>query len=661
MDDAEFSEWERKQAFMASLAESGSFNAFSIYCDAPEDLKADREVLLVALVAAGIRAGYVLHKASEEHKADRDVVLVAVKLQGNALYHASEVLQDDKEVVLVSVAQSGISLRYASDRLRADPQVVLRAIRFDPGQDGGDCLRLACENLQNNRDFLLRAVTVNGFAVRWTSDALRADPEIVFAAVRQNGNALEFVAEEMRGDRDVVLAALGSNGRCLRLAAEAMRSDREVVMAAVRADGLSLEYADEAMKADQEVVLAATESDWRAFQLASEALQSDWEVLLVAIRSDWHVFDNQSDALKSDRDFILRAITQNLDVLQCVAPAFKGDRGFIRDLIKIAPIHALTFATGPVKVDPEVLVPAMAQQPLHAADLLEAAPPFVKSDRVVVIAASRHDSRALKYAAKFLKKDRDVTVRCVEGTPASVEHADEAFRKDRGVIEVAITKDPSALKFALGGLADDRALLAKIGLEPGQEIPTRARCLIVCTKYGLAEDVGPFGTMFTEILQTNKVIRSKFSLHNPAITCKSFCGTMDRLLDQTWECLGECGMMCKWPQACNRNPQCKDSAEPTSHSCWRYAFRWYLQKAIACDGALVQICERTYDTEFDYWTGVTELSPTQQIVQMIAESLGIKVFRSEMPDKWGTGGKKRVEQRVDQLAADVLTWTPMPT
>ncbi len=53
---------------------------------------------------------------------------------------------------------------------------------------------------------------LNGDALRYASEELRADHEIVLAAVHLNGNALRYASEELRADLQIVLAAVHQHG-----------------------------------------------------------------------------------------------------------------------------------------------------------------------------------------------------------------------------------------------------------------------------------------------------------------------------------------------------------------------------------------------------------------------------------------------------------------
>ena len=67
------------------------------------------------------RDGNALCAVPNELRADREVVLAAVRADGDALQYASdELVQADREVVLAAVNQRGDLLWYASNELLAD-------------------------------------------------------------------------------------------------------------------------------------------------------------------------------------------------------------------------------------------------------------------------------------------------------------------------------------------------------------------------------------------------------------------------------------------------------------------------------------------------------------------------------------------------------------
>eukprot|EP00971_Amphidinium_carterae_P280022 5558634-Amphidinium_carterae.1 len=61
--------------------------------------------------------------------------------------------------------------------------------------------------------------------LQFATEALKADREIVLAAVRVDGYALQYATEALRGDREVVLAAVQQKERALEWTADDLLED----------------------------------------------------------------------------------------------------------------------------------------------------------------------------------------------------------------------------------------------------------------------------------------------------------------------------------------------------------------------------------------------------------------------------------------------------
>ena len=75
-------------------------------------------------------------------------------------------------------------------------------------------------------------------ALRYASEALRADRSIVLAAVTNDpfGQAASFAADELRRDRSVMLAAVSACGMALVHVSDGLKRDTEVCIAAILSD-----------------------------------------------------------------------------------------------------------------------------------------------------------------------------------------------------------------------------------------------------------------------------------------------------------------------------------------------------------------------------------------------------------------------------------------
>merc|ERR1719422_2416660 len=75
----------------------------------------------------------------------------------------------------------------APDAARKDQQLILAAI----GACGAGAMHLADRELRRDREFVLAAVALNGFAFGAAARELQADREFVLEVVAQDGDALD--------------------------------------------------------------------------------------------------------------------------------------------------------------------------------------------------------------------------------------------------------------------------------------------------------------------------------------------------------------------------------------------------------------------------------------------------------------------------------------
>lgn len=130
-----------------------------------------------SVLAAVQKNGTNLEDAPDDLKADKEVVMLAVGNRGDALEFAAKRLQSDKDVVLAAVRQRGAALQFAAKTLRADRDVVATAV-LNSNFSGQDPLVFASPQLQRDKHLVLAAVKANGTALEHASAHLKADKEM---------------------------------------------------------------------------------------------------------------------------------------------------------------------------------------------------------------------------------------------------------------------------------------------------------------------------------------------------------------------------------------------------------------------------------------------------------------------------------------------------
>ena len=122
-------------------------------------------------------------------------------------------------------------------------------------------------------------------------------------AVSRNGYALQYATEALKGDREIVMAAVSQNGLALQLAAEWLKGEREIVMAAVSGHGVALRFATKELKDDEEILQHALEWSRNCSDLVG------LKVVLMSGRCCSEVF-----RLRTVMGFVLKLCAASLDL-----------------------------------------------------------------------------------------------------------------------------------------------------------------------------------------------------------------------------------------------------------------------------------------------------------------------------------------------------------
>uniref|UniRef100_A0A7R9U6T0 DUF4116 domain-containing protein n=1 Tax=Pinguiococcus pyrenoidosus TaxID=172671 RepID=A0A7R9U6T0_9STRA len=232
------------------------------------------------------------------------------------------------------------------------------------------------------------------------------------------------------------MAAVAQHGAALQFASEEMRKDKEVALAAVRADPLALASVDPELQGDKDVVLAAVRGDAWALAHAAEELWGDRDVLVEAMMSTADVGD----------------------VLESFAPGwFKYDKEFVfvaiaaSDRKSILQVYAWVEKT--LKEDREIVMAAAAK----SSAILQVAPPEMRNDREVILAALRckDGAKALKMAPRHLVRDRSFLMEAVEVDGDALKYAHEDDLNNKRLALVAVNSNGRSLRLLSRALRDD--------------------------------------------------------------------------------------------------------------------------------------------------------------------------------------------------------------
>jgi len=87
------------------------------------------------------------------------------------------------------------------------------------------------------------------------------------------------------------------------------------------------------------------------------------------------------------------------------------------------------------------------------------APPHVRADKEVVLAAVAQQGTVVRFAAKALRADREVMIAACSSDARALAYAEGDTGMDLAVLAAAIARDPGALEHACAAAKADRALV----------------------------------------------------------------------------------------------------------------------------------------------------------------------------------------------------------
>ena len=192
------------------------------------------------------------------------------------------------------------NLKYYQEVIDAAISKNINALRFLP-------------RVTEDKDQMLKLVSLYGPALKWASTELRGDSDVVLEAVRKSGIALFWATEELQDDKVVVLTAIRQNAHALEFASAAMQSNERVVLEALKFDKL----ASEGLRNDKDVALRASREgrsgviDWVSYDLLSENL----EVMIAALSYGRSFVDEEEIAPKLEAS----AVASNCDIISLAA------------------------------------------------------------------------------------------------------------------------------------------------------------------------------------------------------------------------------------------------------------------------------------------------------------------------------------------------------
>jgi len=203
---------------------------------------------------------YIYRGLPKIYKKNKDILMSAIEHNGDGISdiisyacdiisYASDDLKDNEEIGLLAVSKNGHNLQYLSKRVRGIRYIVEAAV----GQNG-DSISHASDTLKDDEEIVMLAVSQNGHNLLYASKRVRGIRDIVIKAVRMHGASISYASDPLKDDEEIVMLAVLQDGHNLQYASERVRGIKDIVKAAVNQNGISIYYASDELKADDEII-----------------------------------------------------------------------------------------------------------------------------------------------------------------------------------------------------------------------------------------------------------------------------------------------------------------------------------------------------------------------------------------------------------------------
>lgn len=191
-----------------------------------ERIRDNKEIVLVALKEAGHEFGSV----STRLKADKEVVLTALRTWSYVVSDMDKSLFDDDEFV-ECILKRGAGRRFEKfpERIRDDRRLSLIACIND-----SSAYHYISDRLKEDEEFFREVLfaTKDANIINWSSDKIKSNKELVMTCLDM-GLDPYFITDYIKDDRDLVLKAVSIEGTRLEQASEELRKDILVALTAL--------------------------------------------------------------------------------------------------------------------------------------------------------------------------------------------------------------------------------------------------------------------------------------------------------------------------------------------------------------------------------------------------------------------------------------------
>ncbi len=238
---------------------------------------------------------------SEELKYDKEVIQSAFIRSttlrseiGIAFSFLPEEIQDNEEMALIAISIFDGAFQYFSDRLKNDENFLARVAAKNSG-----VLRYFDSKYLKDEDFInkvldihpsYRIINTKSFA-RYLDDTLLDNENMMKVILQKSGfENFQYISERLKESRDYILEIIPIAPKVYEFLNQ-YHDNEGITLVAVKEDGMNLRLASWRLREDKEVVLEAVKNNPHSIQFGSYELQNDEKLLSYVTKDNSYYFD----------------------------------------------------------------------------------------------------------------------------------------------------------------------------------------------------------------------------------------------------------------------------------------------------------------------------------------------------------------------------------
>lgn len=220
------------------------------------------------------------------------------------------------------------------------------------------------EKYLQDRQFIIEALSLNGDVYRkLPEDMKRRDKEIIILAAKKAKDWFFLnIDSSLYNDREFVLKLLSVKGRCIRDVSKFIEIDEEMLLTAIAQDYLAAGKIPWEKLHDREYALKIGKINGRTLSHFSKELRDDEEVVFTFASRNYRAFECASNRLKNDEEFLMKLLFANPSCLAYAPNKYRGNRALAEKLTEIHP-YVYRYLSVELKKDAGFALKAVTRYP----------------------------------------------------------------------------------------------------------------------------------------------------------------------------------------------------------------------------------------------------------------------------------------------------------